>query len=106
MTDDLLFEDDPRPKRKKKIGSAEQHSAFEQARKAWPNRLGIRGHDTEFANFVRRHRDWAEVVYDLYPAIMIIINRRQQAKSKKQFVPAWQLFRTWINQRGWEEAEE
>lgn len=85
---------------------SEAEQAFEQARKEYPNKSGMRGHDTEFRNFKKKHKDWRTVAFDLYPAIKLIERKREAAKKRKEFVPNWKMFATWINNRCWEEAAE
>jgi hypothetical protein len=83
---------------------SEEEQAFEQARRAYPNSVGKRGHPTEWKNFRAKHKDWREIVFALYPAIKLIEKRNEMLRRKKEFVPPWPYFQTWINQRRWEEA--
>jgi hypothetical protein len=75
---------------------------FDIARKAWP---GIkRGLDTEL-KCLKKHKDWRKVIRLLKPAIDEQINRRKQKLSLGVFVPPWKNFKTWLNNRCWEEEE-
>lgn len=72
---------------------------FDLARKIYP---GIkRGIDTEFRNF-QKHKDWKDVLDGLYKAIRNQDNWRRNA-VQGEFIPQWPYFKTWINQRRWEE---
>ena len=72
---------------------------FEAARKSYQ---GVkRGFQTEFVNFIKKHKDWKNVLILLLPAIQAQIKWRATAKG--EFRPAWKNFQTWINQRCWEE---
>lgn len=74
-------------------------AVFEEARKIYP---GIkRGHSTEFQNF-KKHKDFESVVTDLKQAIINQIRHREVKRKRNEFVPEWQHFKTWINQRSWE----
>jgi len=61
-----------------------------------------RGLDTEFANF-KKHKDWKEHLPKLRTSIINQSKYREDKKSLKQFVPEWKHFKTWINNRCWEE---
>ena len=80
-----------------------EKSIFDKARRLYPGTK--RGLDTEFENYKRKHKDWREVLPDLLPAIQLIEYDRDQKAKRKEFVPAWPHFQTWINQRRWEQAE-
>lgn len=82
---------------------SEEEKAFEEARKLYPS-TAKRGHETEWGNFKKKHRDWKDAVADLVPAIQIQIRERELKQSRKEFVPPWKNFQTWINQRYWEQA--
>ena len=71
---------------------------FEQARKLFPGTK--RGYETEFKNF-KRHKDWTTTLLLLKPAIEQQIQWRKD--SNGDFRPCWKHFRTWINQRCWED---
>jgi len=71
---------------------------FADARKLYPGTK--RGLQTEFENFRRKHGDWKDAISLLVPAIRLQIQYRLNATG---FVPEWKHFRTWINNRCWEE---
>lgn len=73
---------------------------FDEARKIYPGTK--RGNQTEFENFFKKHKDWKEVLPLLKPAIEKQITWRKNAKGS-DFVPAWKNFKTWINNRCWED---
>jgi hypothetical protein len=73
---------------------------FEKARKLYPGTK--RGRDTEFADFKKKHRDFAVIVPLLYSAISNQIESRQKA-GPDDFVPSWKYFRTWLNNKCWED---
>ncbi len=60
-----------------------------------------RGNATEFENFVKKHKDWKESLGLLLPAIQNQLDWRLAANG--EFRPQWKNFRTWINQRCWED---
>ena len=74
---------------------------FEKVRKLYPGTK--RGFSTEFKDFTRKHKDWRKVLPLLMPAIEGQIRARQAKQARKEFVPEWPHFRTWVNQRRWEE---
>jgi len=82
---------------------SEEEAEFEKARKLYPS-SAKRGHDTEWKHFKTKHKDWKDAVVDLVPAIQIQIRERTIQASRKEFVPPWKNFQTWINQRYWEQA--
>ena len=73
---------------------------FEQARKLYQGTK--RGYETELKDFCK-HKDWEKVISLLLPAIQTQIKVRQAMKKRGEFVPAWKNFKTWLNQRCWEE---
>lgn len=75
---------------------------FDIARKAWP---GIRrGLETEI-KCLKKHKDWRKVIHLLKPAIDEQIKRHRLKKQLGVFVPPWKNFKTWLNNRCWEEEE-
>ena len=60
----------------------------------------VRGLNTEFENFCKKHLDWKEVIPLLLPAVEGQIAWREKQTG---FVPAWKIFQTWINNRCWED---
>ncbi len=74
-------------------------SQFDECRKIFPGTK--RGVETEFDNF-RKHSDWEMVLPLLLPAVKEQVAKRAAAPNGA-FVPLWKNFKTWINQRCWEE---
>jgi len=89
-----LFSEEP------KVGTQESKKLeFEEALKFYP---GVkRKLDTEFENFVKKYPLWREIVSHLKPAIENQLAWRQTTAD--EFIPEWKHFRTWINQKCWEE---
>ena len=73
---------------------------FDLARKFYPGTK--RGLDTEFKNFIK-HSDWKICMPLLYPAIEKQKKFRNKLFSESKFIPEWKHFKTWINQRCWED---
>lgn len=73
---------------------------FDKFRTKYPGKK--RGNETEFQNFVKKHKDWKEVLVVLEEKIDAQILSRASAKPGS-FVPEWKNMSTWINQRCWEE---
>lgn len=74
---------------------------FESFRKKYPGTK--RGHDTEFNNFKKKHKDWKIVLPLLEPAVDGQIAYRKKLKEVGAFIPNWKNMQTWLNQRCWEE---
>jgi hypothetical protein len=74
---------------------------FNVFRKLYPGTK--RGNETEFENFIKKHKDWKEVIPILYSKLKQQIEFRNKKESVNQFVPDWKHLQTWINQRCWEE---
>ncbi len=72
---------------------------FNTARKLYPGTK--RGNPTEFENFVKKHKDWRQVLPLLKEAVKKQIKWRTEAGG--EFRPPWKNFSTWINQRCWED---
>ena len=87
---------------KVKVKVKEYMSIFDQARKEFYGTK--RGLQTEFDNFCKKHKDWKEILPLLLPAIKYQITNREQTKLKQEFVPPPKNFKTWINNRCWEET--
>lgn len=79
-----------------------EEEAFEDARKLYPGTK--RGHDTEFRDFCRKHKDWRKVCPDLVPAIKLLTMERDAKTKRKEFIPEWAHFKTWLSQRRWEQS--
>ena len=73
---------------------------FEKSRELFPGTK--KGNDTEYDNFVKKHKDWKDVLPLLLPAVEKQIKYRANIPSDK-FIAEWKHFRTWINQRCWED---
>jgi len=74
---------------------------FNTARGLFPGTK--RGLKTEFSDFKKKHKDWADCVELLEPAILREMNYKRMLRSQKVFCPEWPHFRTWLNQRRWEQ---
>jgi len=85
---------------KKERISNELLSEFELARKAYPG--DKRGRDTELNDFRKKHADYKEIISVLYDLIELQKDRRAELAKKKEFVPAWKHFKTYLNTRSWE----
>lgn len=75
---------------------------FDRSRKLYPGTK--RGNLTEYENFQKKISDWKEVLPLLTPAIQNQIAYRAQLKAAGRFVPEWKNFKTWINNRCWEDS--
>lgn len=63
----------------------------------------VRGIETEFNDFSKRHKDWKEVVPYLSLAIRRESNDRAEAKAKHVFFPEPKMLQTYLGkQRAWE----
>jgi hypothetical protein len=79
----------------------EEREIFDIFRKQYS---GIkRGNEIEFNNFVKKHKDWREILPLLSKRLEYQIEARQARKDKSMFVAPWKNLQTWINQRCWEE---
>lgn len=76
---------------------------FDQFRKLFGGKK--RGNQTEFDNFVKKTKDWEQVLPLLFPAIKRQIASRDKKLAIREFVPYWKNLQTWINNRCWEEEE-
>lgn len=75
---------------------------FDEARKLYPGTKG--GLTVEWSNFEKKYRKaLAEIIPKLSPAIQNEIDHKRDLAAKGQFVAAWAHFRTWVNQRRWEQ---
>jgi hypothetical protein len=75
-------------------------SIFDEVRKIYGGEK--RGLETEFNNFIK-HLDWKAAINLLKPAIEKERNHKRELTNQKEFCPPWKNFRTWINQRCWEQ---
>ncbi len=63
----------------------------------------VRGVDTEFNDFTKRHKDWKLVVPYLDAALRREVLARNQAKIEKKFYPEMKNLQTYLGkQRAWE----
>lgn len=73
---------------------------FEEARRIYPGKK--RSLETEFRNFVKKHKDWRDLLDDdgLANCIRVLI-------ARKAYSPGfWPMFATFCNQNRYEEALE
>ena len=88
-------------KDKEIIEKRSAEKVFDDFRKIYPGTKT--GNKMEFENFVKKHKDWKDVL----PKLNSIIQSQKEIKRKKSvaggFVPHWKNLKTWINQRCWEE---
>jgi len=78
----------------------EIQATFEAFRKNYPGTKG--GHQVEFGNFKKKHKDYAEVVNLLQPALDKLKAWRKKQEASGRFVPEYANLSTWVNQRRWE----
>lgn len=63
----------------------------------------VRGVETEFSDFTKRHKDWKQIIPYLEMALQREIKARNQAKVNKQFYPEMKMLQTYLGkQRAWE----
>lgn len=63
----------------------------------------VRGVETEFKEFSKRHKDWQSVVPYLELALQREIKERNQAKIERRFFPEIKMLKTYLGkQRAWE----
>jgi len=62
-----------------------------------------KGLDTEYENFIKKTKNWKDVLPLLQPAVKKEIEWRKQ---KREFTPQWKNLSTWINNRCWEQEFE
>lgn len=74
---------------------------FDRVRRAFPNKRK-RSLETEWQRFIKKHKDWRDVVPVLYDALMYQIEDYEIDKKAGKWVPEWCMFQTWIHQRRWE----
>jgi len=79
----------------------EEKEVFDIFRKSYPGTK--RGNEIEFANFIKKYKDWKEVLPLLSERLNYQIEARQVRKDYKRFTPPWKNMQTWINNRCWEE---
>lgn len=80
-------------------------SDFEKVRTAYPG--SKRGIETEYANFRKKYpKEFRGLIPLLLPAIEKQKMHKDKLDAMKAFVPNWKNFKTWINNRCWEEEPE
>jgi len=80
-------------------------AAFEKARKAYPKKANLRGHDREWADFRRHNRKtYKTVAFDLYPAIQVIIAWKARELSETGWTAPWKDFVRFCKDGVWEQA--
>lgn len=62
----------------------------------------VRGLDTEYKEFKKKHKDYQKVAPLLKEALQKQINHRKVMENKGEFVPFFKNLSTWLNQRDWE----
>lgn len=63
----------------------------------------VRGVETEFNDFTKRHKDWEQVIPYLEMALQREIKARNTAKLNKHFFPEMKMLQTYLGkQRAWE----
>jgi len=88
-------------------GWGKAEAAFELARikyRSECNAAGLRGHDTEWADFRKHHEDAADVAPLLIDCLTVIQANRQRSAQRKEFVSPWPHWSTFQHQRRWEEG--
>ena len=83
----------------------ELKNEFDKFRKKYPG-AGKLGIETEWDYFKKKYKDYKEIVPILNNAIDILIIRHDMKYKMTNFNQQWKNFRTWINNRCWEEAIE
>lgn len=88
-------------KKEKEKEYKEKFASFVSAYKKMGGK--VRGVDTEFNDFKRRHKDWKEVLPYLELAVQRESRQREQAKANKKFFPEPKMLQTYLGkQRAWE----
>lgn len=73
---------------------------FEYFRKSFPGTK--RGLETEYNNFIKKHKDHKQSVHLLAEGLDKEISWRNAMQAKKEWIPLWKNMQTWINNRCWE----
>lgn len=73
---------------------------FEAFRKLYPGTK--RGFETEYKNFIKKHKDYASIIDLLKPAIEKEIKWHETRLKNGMFTPEYANLSTWINQKRWE----
>lgn len=93
---------DKRDNKKEEKELKEKFFAFVKLYKKLTNKQ-TRGLETEFRDFISRHKDWKEVIEILPLAIERETKARNEAKAAKKFFPEPKMLQTYLGrQRAWE----
>ena len=81
--------------------------AFEKARKAYPKKSNLRGHDREWADFRRYNpTSYLKAAHELYPAIQVIIAWKARELTRNGYTTPWKDFCRFCRYGLWEQAAE
>ena len=106
QTNDKQATTDKKEKNLKNEKNEEELMAFDYFRRGYKNAGGnVRGNETEFKDFTKKHKDWRVVLPDLDSLLKCIINERVVKKRAGLFVPDWKHLKTWLYNRCWEEEQ-
>ena len=82
-------------------------AAFEKARKAYPKKANLRGHEKEWKDFRRYNpKNYLTVAHDLYPAIKTIEKWKARELSEQGWTTPWKDFCRFCRYGLWEQAAE
>jgi len=73
---------------------------FDIFRKNYPGTK--RGNETEFDNFIKKHKDWKQILPLLINRLNYQIEAKELQLQNTKWTARWKHLSTWINQRGWE----
>jgi hypothetical protein len=94
---------DNKPNTKPKEGDIEKTTNAEKRfisfRAAYEGGKG--GHEVEFQNFKKKHKNWVDVADLLQPALERQKKERDMLAAANEFVPQWPNLQTYINQSRW-----
>lgn len=85
----------------KGTGMEEEREIFDIFRKEYPGKK--KGNDTEYLNFIKRHKDWKDILPLLSERLVYQKEARAVRAENKLFNASWKDLQTWINQRCWED---
>lgn len=106
---EYIYEDDNNiDNRKRGVGKKEEDeilkNQFEVFRQSYPGTK--RGLNPEFENFIKKNKNWREIVSLLSDALSYQKSAREIKRQAGGFIPEWKNLQTWINQKCWEEEIE
>jgi hypothetical protein len=87
-----------------RIEQKEQKELFNTFRKKYPGTK--RGNETEFNNFIKKNKNWKNILPILADTIDKQIENKKTLKEIGKFVPEWKHLQTWINKKCWEEEND